>query len=292
MIAAGITSGLYAPSGIAALTKLAKPAHWGKALGIHDTAPNLSIVAAPALAGILVTWTSWRAVYFFFGVIAVIVGVAFIRFGPPVAGQGQVPNLTTIKVLLGELSLWVMCILFSLGAAGMIGVYNMLPLYLTAVHGFDISSANLIVALSRVPGIGMVIIAGWVTDLIGPRKAIAITLFCTGSLAVLIGLASGVSLIVAIFVQGAIACWFFPAALAAVSKLFSFEMRNLAIAIVTAFSGVIGVGIISALMGLLAEKGMFSTALVFNGILVLTGLPTLMFLKFGTGPKKMASGKH
>ena len=172
----------------------------------------------------------------------------------------------------------------------MIGVYNMLPLYLTSVHDFEISSANLIVALSRVPGIGMVIVAGWVTDLIGPRKAIAITLSCTGSLALLIGLASGVLLVVVIFIQGAIACWFFPAALAAISKLFPFEMRNLAIAIVTAFSGVIGVGIISALMGLLADKGMFSTALVLNGILVLAGLPTLIFLKFGIAPKEIPSG--
>ena len=284
-----IAAGLYPPSGIAALTKLAKPTHWGKAIGIHDMAPNLSIVAAPALAGILVNWTSWRGVYFLFGVIAILVGVAFIRFGPSVAGQGQVPNLTTIKLLLGKLSLWIMCILFSLGAAGMIGVYNMLPLYLTSVHDFEISSANLIVALSRVPGIGMVIIAGWVTDLIGPRKAIAITLSCTGLLSVLIGIESGVPLVVVIFIQGAIASCFFPAALAAVSKLFSFDMRNLAIAIAVAFSGFIGVGLISALMGLLAEKGMFSTGLMLNGILVLAGLPTLIFLKFGIGPKEMAS---
>lgn len=182
-----------------------------------------------------------------------------------------------------------MCILFSLGAAGMIGVYNMLPLYLTSVHGFEISSANLIVALSRVPGIGMAIIAGWVTDLIGPRKAIAITLSCTGLLSVLIGMESGVPLVVVIFIQGAIASCFFPAALAAVSKLFSFDMRNLAIAIAVAFSGFIGVGLISALMGLLAEKGMFSTGLMLNGILVLAGLPTLIFLKFEIGPKEMAS---
>ena len=290
LIATGFAAGLYPPSGIAALTKLAKPAHWGKAIGIHDIAPNLSIVAAPALAAILVNWTSWRGIYFLFGVIAVLVGVAFIRFGPPVAGQGQIPNLTTIKLLLGKLSLWIMCILFSLGAAGMIGVYNMLPLYLTSVHGFEISSANLIVALSRVPGIGMAIIAGWVTDLIGPRKAIAITLSCTGALSVLIGMESGGPLVVVIFIQGAIASGFFPAALAAVSKLFSFDMRNLAIAIAIAFSSFIGVGLISALMGLLAEKGMFSTGLILNGILVLAGLPTLIFLKFGIGPKEMASG--
>ena len=282
LIAVGLAAGLYPPSGIAALTKLATPAHWGRAIGIHDMAPNLSIVAAPALAGILVGLISWRGVYFLFGFIAVLVGFAFTRFGPPVTGRGQPPNLITLKLLLGKSSLWVMCLLFSLGAAGMIGIFNMLPLYLTSTQGFETSSANLIVALSRVPGIGMALIAGWITDLIGPRKAIAGILAFSGLLTVLIGIESGPVLIVVIFIQGAVSPCFFPAGLAAVSKLFSFQLRTLAIAISIAFSSFVGSGVISALMGLLADKGMFSTALVLNGILVLAGLPFLIFLKFGT----------
>ena len=136
LVATGLASGLYAPSGIAALTKLAKPAHWGRAIGIHDMAPNLSIVVAPAVAGILLNVMPWRGIYFLFGATAVLVGFAFIQFGPPLTGRGQVPNLTTLKLLLGRSSLWVMCLLFTLGGAGVIGVYNMLPLYLTTIHGF------------------------------------------------------------------------------------------------------------------------------------------------------------
>jgi len=282
LIAVGLGAGLYPPSGIAALTKLAKPAHWGRAIGIHDIAPNLSSVAAPALAGFLIHWTSWRGVYFLLGFIAVLVGLAFIRFGPPVAGRGQPPNPVTLKLLLGRSSLWIMCILFSLGAAGMIVVYNMLPLYLTSIHGFETSSANLIVALSRVPGIGMAMIAGWITDLIGPRKTIAGILAFSGLLTMLLGIESGLVLIVVIFVQAAVSSCFFPAGLAAVSQLFPFELRNLAIAVVAAFSSFVGSGLISALIGLMADKGMFSTSLILNGIIVLTGLPLLIFLKFGT----------
>jgi hypothetical protein len=33
-------------------------------------------------------------------------------------------------------------------------------------------------------------------------------------------------------------------------------------------------------MGLLADKGMFGTGLMLNGIMVLAGVPTVIFLKF------------
>jgi NNP family nitrate/nitrite transporter-like MFS transporter len=237
-------------------------------------------VSAPALAGILLGWTSWRSVYLFFGVIAILVGVAFTRFGPSVPGRGQVPNPTAFKSLLGDSRLWIICILFCVGSAGMIGTYNMLPLYLTAVHGFEPSSANLTIALSRVPGIGMALMAGWFTDRVGPRKAIAVILAGSGVLAMLIGIESGTSLIVVIFLQAAVSTCFFPAGLAAVSILFSFELRSLATAIAAVFSGLVGSGVTSALMGLLADEGMFRTSLVLNGIVVLAGLPSLIFLRF------------
>ena len=280
LFAVGLACGLYPPSGIAALTKLAKPAQWGRAIGIHDMAPNLSIVVTPALAGILIHWTSWRAVYLLFGVMAILVGFAFARYGPSVAGRGQIPNLIVLRSLLGRSSLWIMCILFSLGAAGMVGVYNMLPLFLTSVHGFHASSANLIVGLSRVPGIGMALVAGWLTDRMGPNKAMAVVLAGSGFLVALIGIESGTPLVVVIFLQAAVAPCFFPAGLAAVSRLFPFASRNLAIAIAVSFSGFVGSGLISGLMGLLADKGLFGTGLMLNGLMVLAGVPTLIFLKF------------
>jgi NNP family nitrate/nitrite transporter-like MFS transporter len=279
LIAVGFAAGLYPPSGFAVLTRLAKPAYWGRAMGIHDIAPNVSIVAAPAVAGLLVGVTSWRGVYFLFGVVAFLVGLAFIRFGPPVTGRGQIPDLSKAKLLLGKPPLWIMCFLFSLGGAGLIGVYNMLPLYLTSAHGLEASSANLIVALSRIPGIGMCLVAGWFTDLVGPRKAIALVLAGTGLLGILIGLLSGTALVIAIFLQAAVAICFFPAGLAAVSRLFPFELRNLAIAIAVAFSGFVGSGLVSALMGFFAEKGLFSAGLICNGGLVLAGLPAIAFLR-------------
>ncbi len=44
---AGACSGLYLSSGIAMLTAIIDRKNWGKALGIHEVAPNLSFFADP-----------------------------------------------------------------------------------------------------------------------------------------------------------------------------------------------------------------------------------------------------
>src|SRR4030043_2190814 len=40
----GMAAGLYLPSGIATLTELVNPKDWGKAISIHELAPNLGFV--------------------------------------------------------------------------------------------------------------------------------------------------------------------------------------------------------------------------------------------------------
>jgi len=45
----GLCTGLYLPSAIAAITVLVSPRHWGKAIAIHEVAPNLAFVLAPSL---------------------------------------------------------------------------------------------------------------------------------------------------------------------------------------------------------------------------------------------------
>ena len=58
----GIAAGLYLPSGIVTLTSLVRSKDWGKGVAIHELAPNLSFVAAPAISELLMAWFSWRAV--------------------------------------------------------------------------------------------------------------------------------------------------------------------------------------------------------------------------------------
>ena len=50
LIFLGMAAGFYLTSGVATVTELVRPEHWGKAIAIHELAPNLGFVIAPLLA--------------------------------------------------------------------------------------------------------------------------------------------------------------------------------------------------------------------------------------------------
>ncbi len=81
LFALGMAAGLYLPSGIATLTELANPRHWGKAVSIHELAPNLGFVVAPLIAQFLLSYLSWQNIFTLFGVFSILSGILFSIFG-------------------------------------------------------------------------------------------------------------------------------------------------------------------------------------------------------------------
>ena len=67
----GMAAGLYLPSGMATLTELVSPKDWGKAISIHELAPNLSFVVAPLIAEMLLRWLSWQGIFTLFGIFSI-----------------------------------------------------------------------------------------------------------------------------------------------------------------------------------------------------------------------------
>ncbi len=135
LVLAGLASGLYIPSGIATLTSLVRPGDWGKAIAIHEVAPNLSFVAGPLLSEALLHFVSWRGVLILLAIASFVSGLIFIRFGKGGSFPGEPPRVKTLRILLVEPSFWLMVILFSLGIGASSGLYNMMPLFLIAAKG-------------------------------------------------------------------------------------------------------------------------------------------------------------
>ena len=100
-------------------------------------------------------------------------------------------------------------------------VYTMLPLYLVTERGLGNDYANAVLSLSRISGLFMTFIAGWMTDRIGERKVISATLILVGISTILIGTLSGVWLVVIIFIQAALSACYFPAGF---SKFFQAQL--------------------------------------------------------------------
>jgi NNP family nitrate/nitrite transporter-like MFS transporter len=275
----GISAGIYLPSGITTVTSLVKPRHWGKAVAIHELAPNLSFILTPLLAEILLHWFIWRNILFFVGIVSVIMGMVFSQLGKGGNFSGEAPNFSSIKKILEIPAFWILIVLFSLAITSTLGIYNMLPLYLVTEHGMSLDWANSLVGTSRISTLGMAFLGGWATDRFGSKPVMIGVFFVTGILTVLIGMVSTYWIAAVVFLQPVLAVCFYPAGFAALSTISTPENRNMAISLTIPVAFVLGGGVVPALIGIMADNGYFSWGISVSGALIMMGFFLLFFLK-------------
>jgi predicted MFS family arabinose efflux permease len=267
----GLASGLYLPSAIAILTSVINSKHWGKALAIHELAPTLGFILAPLLSEVFLRFFSWRGVLAFLGTWSVILGAVFARFGRGGEFRGEPPGFGSFKALLKQPSFLIMIALFGLGLVGNYGIFTMLPLYLVTDRGLEQNWANTLIALSRISGIGMTFLAGWVTDLLGPRKTLIGAFLLTGSVTVLLGVFPYPWIIIPIFLQPMLAVCFFPAGFAALSFIGSSKVRSVAVSLAVPLGFLFGGGAVPFGISLMGEIGFFGLGVSLAGGLILFG---------------------
>lgn len=278
----GLAAGLYLPSGITTLTEMVTPEHWGKALSIHEIAPNLGFIAAPLFAECLLIWFSWKHGLIILGVIALLLGLAFARFGRGGDLPGHAPSLHSIRAVAAKTDFWIMLILFALGISSTLGVYAMLPVYLVNDSGFSTGTANTMIAFSRVFGLAAALVSGWLTDRVGAKRTIRYALFLTGLATIGLGAFSAPILLIAfVFIQAMLGSCFFPAGFTALSAIVTADMRNVVVSLAIPLAFIFGGGVIPLLIGLMGDAHMFTAGFILTGGLILSG-SALSFLLNGT----------
>ncbi|MGZ3567233.1 MAG: MFS transporter [Thermodesulfobacteriota bacterium] len=275
-----MAAGLYLPSGIATLTELANPRHWGKAISIHEMAPNLSFVMAPLIAEMLLGFFSWQGIFTLFGIVSILSGILFSFFGKGGRFSGESLNVSILRVILKEPSFWVIMALFSLGIGGTLGMFAMFPLYLVSERGMDQVWANTLVGLSRISPVGVAILSGWVTDRLGPKRALKVIFLANGIAIFLLGLASGSWTIPLIFVQPMLASSFFPPGFAALSRIGGSNLKNIAVSLTMPVGFLIGGGMIPAMIGVVGQARSFSSGFMILGGVLAGGALLVRYLKF------------
>jgi NNP family nitrate/nitrite transporter-like MFS transporter len=275
----GLAGGLYLPSGIATLTDLVAPRHWGKALAVHELAPNLGLFSGPLVAEGLLRVGSWQGVLGWLGLACLVLGLVFWRWGKGGDFKGQAPNPANLKRLVMDIRSWVLMILFSLGIGGSLGVYTMLPLYLVTERGLDLAMANYLVGFSRLAGVVASFVAGWASDRMGPRQALAWVFALTGLSTIALGLLPPPWLWVALFAQPIMAVCFFPAGFAALSSMGDPSLRSLTVSVVVPMGFVLGGGALPAGIGWLGEVASFQWGIALSGVLFFCGVFLMPLLK-------------
>jgi NNP family nitrate/nitrite transporter-like MFS transporter len=278
MVFLGFSTGIYLPSGMATLTSLVSARHWGKAIAVHELGPNLSFLTAPLIAETFLSWFSWRGVLIFLGVLAMMLGAAFARFGKGGNFPGEAPKFDSLRILFTNRSYWIMLFLFAMGISGTLGVYTMLPLYLVLEKGLERSRANLLIAVSRISSPGMVFLAGWGTDRLGTQTTLFGVFFLPGLTTVLLGPTEGSWLVLMIVLQPLLAASFFPAGFAALSMVVPATIRNVAVSFTIPFAYVLGGGLIPMLIGIAGDMGSFGVGIVLAGALIFLGAIFSRFL--------------
>jgi len=280
LVIVGMASGLYLPSGIITLTSLVRSRDWGKAIAIHEIAPNLGFVVAPLLSETLLRWFSWRYILVLLGIASVCSGLSFARFGRGGKFPGESPRPGTLRILMADPSFLIMVALFSLGIGASIGIYSMLPLYLIAEREMVRSRANYLVAISRISALGIGFLSGIVTDRLGPKVAMGSVFLGTGLITLLLGVVPDSWIVLIVFLQPMMATCFFPPGFTALSRIGPPRVRNISLSFTLPPAFLLGGGAIPAGIGVLGEMGFFDLGISLVGGIVMSGFIVLHYLRF------------
>lgn len=267
----GVTAGFYLPSGMATLTSLINTGDWGKAIAVHELAPNLGFVTVPILCEVLLLNLPWRGIMGLLGLVSICAGIAFAFLGKGGDFPGQAPSIRASRTLFSVPSFWIMVALFSLGIAGSMGIFSMLPLYLVAERGIERSRANTLIALSRASGLVMAFVAGWVNDRLGPKSTLVWVMGLTGLCTICLALVPERLLLIPLFLQPMAAVCFFPPAFAALARVGPADTRNVSISFTVPAAFLLGAGVAPITIGVMSDACSFSSGIGLFGALILLG---------------------
>jgi len=278
LILLGAGAGLYFPSGIPTLTSLFDRRDEGKALALHELGPNLGFVVTPILTALLLPAFPWRTILGLFGAFGVLTGIAFLVFARGGRFRGEPPRLDNARLVLGNRSFWILAAMLALGAGAGLGVFSITPTYLVVEQGLRQELVNTLVGVSRLSGLGVIFVAGYLVDRLGARRIMAIVLLLCGATTAALGLHARALVLAALFVQPILAASFFPAAFAAASRITEGRLHNLTISFLLPIGYGFGAGAVPLFFGILGDQGRFPLGfLIYGALLALgSGLPFLL----------------
>jgi NNP family nitrate/nitrite transporter-like MFS transporter len=202
----------------------------------------------------------------------------FWRVGPDPALQRQ--KRVGFTALLSRSDYWIILVLWVASGVGVLGVYNIVPIFLVDEKAMAVETANQLLSVSRIGGFAGQIGLGFFMDRLKTKRVLAFLSIASGLSA--IGLASAHSqwlLALMLVLQGTFCVVFFPAGIVAISKLTNEQERGLYTGTIMAVSGAVGMGIAPAALGAIADAWSFQAGIYLIGVVTLAACLLLGFLK-------------
>jgi MFS family permease len=275
--ALGFTTGLYIPSVIPLITENYPEKVWGRAISIHDTAASASTFAVPFLVLFILHFLPWRGLFYVMAVAFLAAAIAFLFVCEEL--KVELDRDSIASGILRNRTIWFMAVLWTFAAGANLGVYYIMPLYLTKELSLDIGHANTVFGFSRLGAIAMALSAGFMVDRFRLQRIMFAMLALTGILTIILPLVGIRHLAILLFLQASVAAGFFPVSLVAIPRLFPRELRGMATGIVITFGIVFGCGVIPYLLGVAGDLVSFKAGILTLGILTLLSSGLIPFFK-------------
>jgi NNP family nitrate/nitrite transporter-like MFS transporter len=273
----GASAGIYLPSAIPLITHYFEKKNWDKAIAFHDSAASIGVFAAPILAVFLLQFLNWREVFSAIGVLFLITSLFLYLFVDELK-VGMVDRAGFSNFIKSK-TLWILGLLWAFAVSSSMGIYFVIPLYLTKELHLEIGYANSVFGISRIGGFAAAIGAGFLAGRFSLQKLMAYILIISGIFTIFVALA-GVELIgLALFLQASLIYGFFPLGFIAVSRLYEVKVRGIATGFVIGFGMIIGWGMTPYLLGISGDYLSFKFGIMVLGISVILSSGLVLLLK-------------
>lgn len=273
----GLSTGVYLPSIIPLITEYYNEKVWGRAIAIHDTAASISIFSIPFIALFFLRFLQWRQIFYVFGIVFIISIVVFAITIQEIKIQTKTGNI--LGDLVKSKTLWLMGAIWIFAAGANLGVYFIIPLYLTKELSLDIGYANKIFGISRLGGVFVAIMSGFIIDRFSLKKTMFFVVSVAGVFTMLLACKDIRFLEVFLFLQASVMGGFFPVGLVSISRAFNREQRGMATGLIVTLGVIFGLGIIPYFLGLSGDLVSFRLGMFVLGVLMVLVSGLTFFLK-------------
>ncbi|MBP1750435.1 MAG: transporter, partial [Deltaproteobacteria bacterium] len=262
----GFSGGIYLPAMMPLIREHFAERNWGRTISIYDSAGPFSIFTVPFIVVLLLNYFRWRGIFCLLGIALLVIALLFSLKGEEL--KIDQPRKTVFKGLITKRSFWVMTAMTSVAMGANLGIYYILPLYLTKQLFLSIGYANTLLGISRLGGVAVAIFCGILVDRFNLRKIIFSMMIISGIFTILLGTASPAVIGIILFLQAVFISAIPPLLWVCMARLFDRETVSMAIGFMAPLSFLFGTGLIPYLLGLSGDFVGFGFGIMILGVLL------------------------
>jgi nitrate/nitrite transporter NarK len=243
---------------------------------IHDSAASLGLFATPFVAVFALRLLPWRGTFILLAAACLLCAIIFWCVSEEVGTRKETTYFP--REVLRRRSFWLFGITWIFMAGATMGVYFVVPLYLSKELSLGVEHANTIFGISRIGGAAVGILAGFLVDRFRGKRIIFFLVLATGFFTALVAVNDLLWIEIFMFCRRLPWQGSSPSRLSLSPECLKAKSGGQAVRFIITL-GVIGMSVIPYLLGLSGDLVSFRLGFLLLGIVTALSSGLLYFVK-------------